>query len=100
MGKKSSNQVKGGNVVSEKVRKVTETIGALCEAKGLATTDKYAVLKELVKAGSKNADQAYTRWAKNAAGERCLVVFNVANNTIKAYADYREHFVSTHTIKN
>ena len=100
MGKKSSNQVKSGKVVSENVRKVTEVIGALCEAKGLVPTDKYAVLKELVKTGSKSADYAYTRWAKNAAGERCLVVFNVANNTIKAYADYREHFVSTHTIKS
>lgn len=99
MGKNSSNQVKSGKVVSENVLKVTETIGALCEAKGLVPTDKYAVLKELVKAGSKSADKAYTRWAKNAAGERCLVVFNLALGSIKAYADYKEHFISTRTLK-
>lgn len=99
MGKKSSNQAKSVNVVSENVRKVTEVIGSLCEAKGLVLTDKYAVLKELVKAGSKSADKAYTRWAKNAAGERCLVVFNLTLGSIKAYADYQERFVSTRTLK-
>lgn len=99
MGKKSSNQVKSGNVVSENVRNLTETIGALCEAKGLVPTDKYAVLKELVKAGSKSVDKAYTRWAKNAAGERCLVVLNLTLRSIKVYADYKERFVSTRTLK-
>ncbi len=100
MGKKSSNQVKSGNVVSPKCLEMTEVIGTLCEAEGLVVTDKYAVVKELVKTGSKSVDKAFTRWAKNADGKRCLVVFNRAQGSIKAYADFKERFVSIRTINN
>lgn len=104
MGKKSkkaeSGKKEGGKKeVSSSVLAATQRIKVLCMSKGLVPTDTYAVKKSLVKADSFAVEERFTRWAKNAAGERCLVVLNGHCDAIKAYPDYATKFSSIKTIQ-
>ena len=98
MGRKVK-KAESGKEVSATVLAATQRIKVLCVSKGLTPVDTYAVKKELVKASSTSAERHFTRWAKTADGERCLVVLNGENTAIKVYPDYATKFASIRTIK-
>lgn len=83
--------------VSNEVRVATAKIQELCAAANIIPTNKYAVRKDLVKAGSVTVERAWTSWGKDAAGNRGLIVMNAAETCIKFYTDPSEKFSS---IKN
>ncbi len=85
------------NEVRNEVRVATVRIKELCAAENITATNKYAVLKDLIKAGSVNTERAWTSWGKDAEGNRGLVVMNATATDIKFYTTPDEKFSS---IKN
>lgn len=82
MAKKQEN---GKQVVSPQVMDATRRIKALCENQGLCPTNKFAVPKDL--RPDCGHEVRFTSWAKNAAGEKGLVVLSSDGTGIKFYQD-------------
>lgn len=87
MAKKQEN---GKQVVSPQVMDATQRIKTLCEKQSLIPTNKFAVLKDL--RPDYGHEFRFTSWAKNAAGERGLVVLNSGGSGIKFYQNPTEKF--------
>ncbi len=93
MGKKAKKESEGMN---PQVMAATERIKVLCAAEGIEPTNKYAVLKDL--RPEVGHEHRFTSWAKNAAGEKGLVVLNTNGDSIKFYKDAAAKFPTMRTI--
>jgi hypothetical protein len=89
MAKKQENG-KQVATVSPQVMDATRRIKTLCENQGLYPTNKFAVSKDL--RPDSGHEVRFTSWAKNAAGEKGLVVLNSDGTGIKFYQDPTSKF--------
>jgi hypothetical protein len=94
MGKKTAKKENGG--INPQVLAATERIKVLCAAESIVPTNKYAVLKNL--RPEVGHEHRFTSWAKNAAGEKGLVVLNTNGDSIKFYKDAGEKFPTMRTV--
>jgi len=95
MGKKKKAKSESGNQVNPQVMAATERIKQLCAAEAIVPTNRYAVLKDL-RPGVH--EHRFTSWAKNAAGEKGLVVLNTGGDGIKFYPNAAAKFPTMRTI--
>lgn len=86
--------------VSALILRRTEQIAALCLALNLVPTDSFAVHKELhVKGSCAPTEMRYTRWAKDANGNKGLVVL-INENKVKFYTNPNKKFDLIRTVKD
>jgi hypothetical protein len=90
MGKIKKAKQKNGEGVNPQVMAATERIKQLCAAEAIVPTNKYAVLKDL--RPEVGHEHRFTSWAKNAAGEKGLVVLSTGGDSIKFYQNVAAKF--------